>query len=134
MLIFAALTSSISLLEVCVAAFVDNFGWTRRRAAFTMGAIITLIGVPSAFNTDFLGAADKFVGEFLLIFGGLFTCLFVGYKILPQADAELAQGLPSPFLRQGWAGLIRYVIPVMLILVLIFSVPAVWDAVMVLFR
>ncbi len=134
MLIFAALTSSISLLEVCVAAFVDNFGWARRRAALTMGGIIALIGVPSAFNTDFLGAADKFVGEFCLILGGLFTCIFVGYRILPQADAELAQGLPSTFLRQGWAGLIRYVIPVMLVLVLVFSIPGVWDAVMVLFR
>jgi NSS family neurotransmitter:Na+ symporter len=133
MLIFAALTSSISLLEVVVAAFVDKLGWTRKKAAIVMGGVITLVGVPSAFNLNFLGAIDQVVGQMLLIVGGLFTAIFVGYKILPQADAELALGLENEMLRKGWAALIRYVIPVILVLVLYFSIPTVWAAVIALF-
>ena len=133
MLIFAALTSSISLLEVVVAAFVDKLGWTRKKAAAVMGGAITLVGVPSAFSLNFLGAVDQVVGQMLLIVGGLFTAIFVGYKILPQVDAELAQGLENQMLRKGWAVLVRYIIPVILVLVLYFSIPTVWDAVAVLF-
>ena len=133
MLIFAALTSSISLLEVVVSAFVDKLGWTRKKAAVGMGGVITLVGVPSAFSLNFLGAVDQVVGQMLLIVGGLFTAIFVGYKILPQADAELALGLENETLRKGWAVLVRYVIPVILVLVLYLSIPTVWAAVAVLF-
>lgn len=132
MLFFAALTSAISLLEVPVAAFVDSLSWTRQRATLVIGAAIVLAGAPSAYDTNVLGAADAIVGNFLLIVGGLLTSLFVGYKILPRADAELAQGLPSPALRRGWAFLLRYVIPVALVVLLYFLLAPTWDAVLVL--
>jgi NSS family neurotransmitter:Na+ symporter len=132
MLFFAALTSAISLLEVPVAAFVDSLGWTRHKAALVIGAALVLAGAPSAYDTNVLGAADAIVGNFLLIVGGLLTSLFVGYKILPQADAELALGLSSPALRRGWAFLLRYVIPVVLIVLLYFLLAPTWDAVLVI--
>ncbi|UCE04937.1 MAG: sodium-dependent transporter, partial [bacterium] len=44
----AALTSTISLLEVPVAYFVDEHGWSRRKAVISMGIITFLIGIPSA--------------------------------------------------------------------------------------
>jgi len=132
MLFFAALTSAISLLEVVVAAFVDR-GWARHRAALVFGGIATLTGVPSAFNTDFLGAVDAIVGNFLLVVGGFFICIFVGYRILPQADRELAQGLEGATLRGVWAALIRYVVPVLLAVLLAFMLGSTWEAVKTLF-
>ncbi len=123
MLFFAALTSAISLLEVMVAAAMDLWGWARTKAALLFGVLIALIGVPSAFSTDFLGAADQLVGNFLLIVGGLCTAILVGYRILPQADAELAQGLPNATARRAWAAFVRYVAPVILIIVLVFLIP-----------
>lgn len=118
MLFFAALTSAISLLEVVVSATVDAWHWARPRAAVFAGAAIALLGVPSAYNLNFLDAMDKLLGEFLLIVGGLFTAILVGYKLLPQADAELAKGLANATARRAWAAFVRYVAPVILIVVL----------------
>lgn len=133
MLLFAALTSSISLLEVVVAAFMDGLGWTRRKAAIVLGAIAAALGIPSAFSTDFLGAADAVIGNFLLIVGGLLTSIFVGYRILPLADRELAQGLESPTMRKGFAILVRYVAPVILAVVCYFLIAPTWAAIRTLF-
>ncbi len=119
-LFLAALTSAISLLEVPVAAAIDAWGWSRTRAALTFGAVTLLAGLPSAFSLEFLDAANKFVGDFLLMVGGFFTALLVGYRILPQADAELARGLGSLGARRAWAAFVRYVVPPVLLVVLVF--------------
>jgi neurotransmitter:Na+ symporter, NSS family len=128
MLFFAALTSAISLLEVVVAWMVDT-GWPRRGAAIAAGAVIALLGLPAAFNTTFLGNADALVGNFLLVVGGFFTAILVGYKLLPQADAELAIGLPNVAARRVWAMLVRYVVPVILLVVIVFLLEPTWEAV-----
>lgn len=129
MLFFAALTSAISLLEVVVAAMVDGIGVSRRNAATAGGALIALLGLPAAFNTTFLGNLDTLVGQFLLMLGGLLTAILVGYRLLPQADAELAKGLHVEWLRRAWAFLVRYVAPVVLIVVLVFLAKPTWNAV-----
>jgi NSS family neurotransmitter:Na+ symporter len=129
MLFFAALTSAISLLEVVVSAVVDTTKVTRRNAAITMGLVITVLGVPSAMSLNFLGAADAVVGNFLLILGGFFTAIFVGYRILPQADEELSKGLSNPAIRKGWAFLVRYVAPPILLIVLYLLLPPTWAAI-----
>ena len=123
MLFFAAITSAISLLEVVVSAVIDAWGWARRRATLTFGVVITLLGIPSAFNLNFLDFTDKFVGQTLLMAGGLFTAIFVGYTIRPQAEAELAQGLGNATFRRFWMGFIRYVVPPVMLVVLIFLIP-----------
>lgn len=133
MLFFAALTSSISLLEVVVSAVVDRFGWARQRAAVACGIAAGLLGIPSAFNTDILGAADQIVGNFLLIVGGFFICMLVGYRLYPQADGELSQGLASAAPRRAWAVFIRYIAPAILLFVLFSALPDTWAAVRTLF-
>lgn len=129
MLFFAALTSSISLLEVVVSAVVDTMKVGRRQAAITMGLLITVLGVPSALSLDFLGAADALVGNFLLILGGFLTAVFVGYRIISKADAELSKGLPNPAIRKGWAFLVRYVAPPILLVVLYLLLAPTWQAI-----
>jgi NSS family neurotransmitter:Na+ symporter len=129
MLFFAALTSSISLLEVVVAALVDGLGWARRKASVIAGTLVTAIGVPLAFDTDRLGAADQIVGNFLLIVGGFCICVLVGYRLLPQADGELAKGLPGSGARRAWSVFVRYVAPALLLLVMYSGLEATWSAV-----
>ncbi len=123
MLFFAAITSAISLLEVVVTAVIDGWHWSRNKATLVFGILITLLGIPSAFNLDFLAFADKLIGNVLLMVGGLFTAILVGYRIRPQAEDEMAQGLTSPGARRAWVVLVRYVAPPVLILVLAFSIP-----------
>jgi NSS family neurotransmitter:Na+ symporter len=128
MLFFAAVTSAISLLEVVVAWMVDS-GWNRVRATVISGVGIAFLGLPAAFNTTFLGNADALVGNFLLVVGGFFTAILVGYRLLPQADAELAIGLPNPAARRAWAALVRYVAPAILLVVIVFLLKPTWQAV-----
>jgi SNF family Na+-dependent transporter len=81
-----------------------------------------------AVNLNVLDLSDKLIGTVLLMFGGLMTAILVGYKILPQADAELAQGLDNTAYRRAWAGFVRYVAPPVLLIVLILSLPKVWTS------
>jgi NSS family neurotransmitter:Na+ symporter len=129
LLFVAALSSAISLLEVVVTACIDRWGWRRGRAALLVGVVITLLGVPAALDTAFLGAMDQLMGNFLLLVGGLGTAILVGWRIFPEADAELAQGLTSPALRRVWGILLRYVAPVFLTAVIVSAWEPTWDAV-----
>ena len=128
MLFFAALTSAISLLEVVVSAVIDGWGWRRKEASLVFGFLIALGGIPAAINIDFLGAADAFVGNFLLIVGGFFTAILVGYRLIGPADAELARGMDNARARAIWALFVRYVAPILLLAVLYFMMPTAWQA------
>lgn len=128
MLFLAAITSAISLLEVVVTAAMDVLGWSRRRTTVVFGGVAMLFGLPAAYNTTFLGNLDTVVGNFLLILGGFLTAVLVGHKILNRAEAELADGVESVALRRTWAWLIRYVVPVVLLLVLLNAAAPAWAA------
>jgi NSS family neurotransmitter:Na+ symporter len=129
MLFFAALTSAISLLEVVVSAIIDSWHWSRDRAAIAAGGFIALLGIPSAFNLNFLDVGDKLIGTMLLMVGGLFTAILVGYRILPEAEEELRIGLGNTRLINAWKFFVRYLIPPVLVVVLTFSIPKLLTAV-----
>ena len=133
MLFFAALTSAISLLEVVVSSVIDSLKWARTKAAIVAGVVIAILGLPSAYNLNFLGALDKLVGTTLLMLGGLLICILVGYKILPEAEKELGQGMENQQAIAAWRFFVRYVAPPILAVVLAFSIPGVIAAFKALF-
>jgi NSS family neurotransmitter:Na+ symporter len=132
LLVVAALTSAISLLEVVASYFIDNRGWSRTRAAWTLGSIILLFGVPSAFSFDpdfafesweatfhmsFFDTMDYLASNWLLPIGGLLIALYAGW-VMPGRlrDAELAG--TAPWVLKGWLVGIKVVAPVLVIIVL----------------
>ena len=46
----AALTSAISILEVVTAYFIDQKGWSRKKATLQFGGVITIVGVFCSFS------------------------------------------------------------------------------------
>ena len=50
LVLFAALTSTIALLEVLVANIIENYGITRFKAAIILSTIIFILGIPSALS------------------------------------------------------------------------------------
>ena len=122
------MTSAISLLEVVVSAIIDGMGWPRLKATLAAGTSIAVLGLASAYNLNVLDVGDKLVGTVLLMVGGFFTSILVGYKILPQVEAELGQGLTNQRAIQAWKFLVRYVAPPVLLVVLYFSIPSVVTA------
>ncbi|MBI1184465.1 sodium-dependent transporter [bacterium] len=115
LLSFAALTSTVSLLEVPVAYVVDEKGYKRSRAVWLMAGIIFLIGIPSmlsggysAFFSDFITYyhAEKSTGflsfisdtasDTFLPLGGFLITVFAAYVWKKEnLQAELAIGAPG---------------------------------------
>ena len=120
-LVVGALTSAISLLEVVVSAVIDGLGWSRRRAALLMGAAITLLGAPAAWNIGVLDVMDQVANNLFLLGGGLALSIFVGWRMRdPIGEVSAgAEGVRWFFL---WRVLLRFVVPAVLLFVL-------WNAV-----
>lgn len=118
LLSFAALTSAISLLEVACAYFVDEQGWSRSRASWTLGGVIFLLGIPSALGEEFLGFMDALATNYLLPVGALLIAVFAGWGLRPEEHrAEFNRGDASGLRFSGWTLLIRFVTPVALVLI-----------------
>jgi NSS family neurotransmitter:Na+ symporter len=126
-LVVGALTSAISLLEVVVSSAIDGLGWPRRRAALVAGGAITLLGAPSAWNTNVLGLVDQIANNFFLLGGGLGLALFVGW-IMRDPIAEAAGGTEGIGWFPLWRWLLRLAVPAFLIFVLAYAVPETWEA------
>lgn len=130
LLIVAALTSTISLLEVPVAFLMDELNWTRGKSAWIMGSIIFILGVPSALSAggmafftkiDFLGKVDFIFGNISLAVGAFFLCIFVGYiwKI-KNALKEISAGSPRFKLGPVWAFSVKFFTPIIILFILYF--------------
>jgi NSS family neurotransmitter:Na+ symporter len=79
LLLVAALTSGISLLEVVTAYFVDELNWSRRQAAIVFGIIIAILGGFCAVNDGVFNVLEDVSSNWMLPLGGMFIALFVGW-------------------------------------------------------
>lgn len=130
-LLVGALTSAISLLEVLVSSAMDAFDWPRRRAAWLAGLAVTLAGAWSAFDLAILDLADSIAINLFLLGGGLGLSLFVGW-IMVDPIAEASSRGRNDFWLHAWRGLLRYVVPAVLLFVLYYSLPETWAKLVVL--
>ena len=76
----AALTSSISLLEVVVSFFVDEWGWSREKSTWVLGTSCFLLAAPCAASSAFMNILVQIFYIYALAVGALFICLFVGWR------------------------------------------------------
>ncbi|RLM57132.1 sodium-dependent transporter [Halobellus sp. Atlit-31R] len=90
--LIAALSSAISLLEVVVSYAVDNYGARRPQVAAILGGLIFLLGVPSAWDTAWLGWFDTLAYQLLLPLSVLGILLFAGWVYGRPAVEELLAG------------------------------------------
>lgn len=113
LLVVAALTSSVSLLEVVVAYLTDSFGLPRRRATVVAAALTMLCGVACALFAGVFDLFDNLTANVLMPLGALFIVVFVTWK-LPKShfiDECRACGTPFKFAEVCFA-LLKWVIPV----------------------
>ena len=85
----AAITSSVSLLEVPVSSLMDKFGFQRGKSVWIITLFLFLAGIPSALNLNFLGTVDSIFGGVLLIFGGFLVSFFMGWVVPAKFNEEL---------------------------------------------
>ncbi|MAB83547.1 MAG: hypothetical protein CMJ24_08965 [Phycisphaerae bacterium] len=133
LLVFAALTSAISLLEVTASYLIDAKKWSRHRAAWTMGGAIFLVGIITAFanskgflmsswlpgfGQSFFDTMDLLTSNWMLPLGGLFIAIYAGWimpKRIRQAElSDLNGGIAG-----AWLFLVRFVAPLLVVIVLL---------------
>tara|TARA_Y100001968_G_C19435494_1_gene759409 strand:- start:570 stop:1901 length:1332 start_codon:yes stop_codon:yes gene_type:complete len=107
----AAITSSISLLEVPVSSMMDRLGWTRNKSVYVSTAIFFLLGIPSALNLDLLGKMDSIFGGVLLILGGFMLSILLGWVIPRKFDEDLEGCETNPKFRRYLKFMLRWVSP-----------------------
>jgi NSS family neurotransmitter:Na+ symporter len=130
----AALTSSVSLLEVVTSWAVDERGMSRRKAAISLGIVAFVIGVPSALangavswltnlpgiGMDFLSFLFMLFGQYSLVIGALLISLFVGWVWGVKAAGEEVRENDGEFpLGRTWGFLIRFVAPSAIVAILV---------------
>ena len=118
----AAITSSISLLEVPVSSMMDRLGWTRHKSVFVSTAIFFFLGIPSALNLDLLGKMDSIFGGVLLILGGFLLSILLGWVVPRKFDEDLAGCDTKPRFRKYLKFMLRWVSPPVIAFGLIVSV------------
>jgi len=135
MVFFAALTSSISILETCVSTLTDELKWSRKRATIFMFFEAIALGIPCSLGFgawDFISIAglsildmmDFLASSIFCPLCALLTCLLISRMVGTQ---KLVDEIKSSSAFKGEAVFrfcVTYLAPVILTLVLVSSVAA----------
>lgn len=127
LLIFAAWTSSIGLIEPAVARLVERRGLSRNAAAWTMGGIIWLLGFCTIFSFNLwsgiqifgrsvFSAIDFFASNIMLPFNSLLIAVFAGWVMCKASSVEeLELGTGNRY--SAWRFSLRFVAPIGMVLI-----------------
>lgn len=132
LVLFAALTSSISLMETCVSIVHDAVGYSRAKSLVIGAVFVTLFGCfinfgynglsfiePLGPGTTLLDFFDFLSNSVFMPAVALLTCIFVGWILKPQALIDEIE-ISSEFKLAGaWAIVIKYIAPVFITIILI---------------
>jgi NSS family neurotransmitter:Na+ symporter len=122
LLCIAALTSTLSLMEVIVSYFVDEHGKSRLKMTWIMAGACFLLALPSALSMDFFGTQDTLWGNYALVVGALLISVFVGWKWGQRAAVqEITRSGHALPLAAVWGFVIRYFAPIAILAILIFK-------------
>ncbi|AZU03888.1 sodium:neurotransmitter symporter [Glycocaulis alkaliphilus] len=113
----AALTSSISLLQVVVAFAEEHTDFGRTGSAVFFGVIIWLVGCGAAFSGGFFDLLDTLSGSVFLPLGGLLIAVFTGWVVARSLMRHELAGA-SNLVFNIWRFLIRFLVPIAVFLIL----------------
>jgi neurotransmitter:Na+ symporter, NSS family len=140
LLMFAAWTSAISLIEPAVAYLVENRGMNRIYASVWIGGITWFVGLGTIFsfniwqdktlsipyifeNLTFFDFLDYLTANIMLPLGGLFIAIFAAWVMHESSTKEELATWPA--LYNIWRFLVRYITPVAVIIVFLKAVGAI---------
>lgn len=132
LLVMAALTSSISMLEMAVAFFHEEYGWSRPKVSVAASAVCMLLAAgcslsfgawadKTVFGLGMFDLFDFIVAKILMPLGSLVMCVFLGWVVDEKTvRMEVTNGgTLHTWLYPVWRFIIRYLAPVGIILIFI---------------
>lgn len=138
---FAALSSSLSMLEVCVSRFSESESVSRPKAAILAGITIFFVGFITLFSFNImenvrpLGFIDRFSGmtpfdlldfaitNVLMPVGAMLYAIFIGWFMTSDLAAEILQVENGAWLK-FWKFLMRFVVPVGILAIFVSNLAA----------
>jgi len=129
LLVFAALTSTISMHEIGTAFFTEELQLPRRKSAWVLTIVASVICIFCALSVgacdlkvlglSLMDFCDRLTANFMLPLGGMLACLFVGWYIPKTTayDEFTNQGSLSGRLFGFYLFAVRYVCPICIMLV-----------------
>ena len=138
LLFFAAITSTISMVEVVGSWLIDSKKWSRKRATWTVGIAAFVVGIPSALSngsseslssmqligqTGFFNIMDHAFGNISMLIVVLTTCLYSGWVYdTNKVIDEINEGSPyfkTTALAEIWKFFVRFICPIIILLVVL---------------
>ena len=137
LVLFAALTSAISLVETLVSIVHDGLQCTRAKALGIVIAFVVIAGAiinagynglsfiePLGAGSSILDFADFISNSVLMPIVALLTCVFVGWIVKPKTIIDEVR-VSAPFkAAPAWTIMIKYIAPVLVIIILVAYVAA----------
>lgn len=134
LVLFAALTSSISLMETVVSIVQDKTGWKRKPTCIAVTVFTLIVGIPSSLGhgiwshikplgMSILDAFDFVTNSVMMPIIAIFTCILVGYIIKPKVIIDEVKVTNGTFKSEKlFTVMIKWVCPIFLAAILLCSV------------
>ena len=133
LVLLAALTSAISLMETVVSVLRDKLGWNRRFTCLIVFAVCLILGLPSALGCSIwsgvtilgFGILDFFdfiTNSVMMPVVALFTAIVIGYVVKPKTVIDEVELSGKFKLKNLFVIMIKYIAPVFLVIILIFGI------------
>ncbi|MBO5024029.1 MAG: sodium-dependent transporter [Clostridia bacterium] len=134
LVLFAALTSSISLMETVVSIVMDKLKWKRIPTCLAVLGFVVALGTVTSLGNGvwsnirilgfvFLDFFDFITNSVIMPIVAIITCILVGYIIEPRAVIEEVEFGGAKFkAKKLFSVMIKYVAPICIVAILIFSV------------
>ena len=135
---FAALTSSVSIMEAIVSCAMDKFGWDRKKSVFVTTALAAVMGTvvclgynvlyfeavlpntPAGKNAQILDVLDYISNYVLMPVVSIATCVYIGWVLKPKTVIEEVKRNGEPFGREKlYVVMVKFVTPLLLLLLLL---------------
>ena len=122
----AALTSTISLMEVVTTFLHEEFDMLRRNAVTLVAMGVAVLGVVSSMSPQFFNMLDYTTAKILLPLSGLFISLFIGWYLdkkitFAQLSNEGTLSVSVRFIKL-YIFILRYVAPVAIVGIFIYGI------------
>jgi len=135
LVLFAAATSAISLLEACTSIVQDGTHWTRGKSLAATSIFIIVAGCfinagynaliwiePLGEGTQLLDFFDFLSNSVMMPIVALLTCIFVGWIIKPKEIIDEVRASSKFKLAGAWTVMIKYIAPILVIVILVANV------------
>ena len=130
LVLFAAITSSVSIMEAIVAGIIDTFGTSRLKATLlvalygiVLGTVCSLgFGIWSDFTIIGFGILDflDFISNSVLLpLVGMFTCIVVGFVIKPDAIISEVELNGEFKMKHFYSAMVKWIAPIFIFAILV---------------